>query len=194
MLDMGPYYLTDLVNLLGPMRRVTGITGTQITDRVAGAGHHKGKKLDVQTPDHVTGCIEYANGAIATVTTSFAVRHNVLDSKNPITIFGTEGTLKVPDPNGFDGKVFLKKPDEELVEVQPEHSYPNGRSLGLADMCHAIQDGRPARASGEVAYAVVQAMLGFLESSETGKHVEITTPHDRPAMMPLDAKDGVIAG
>ncbi len=197
MLDMGPYYLTDLVNLLGPMKRVTGLAGIQISDRTAGAGHHKGKKLDVQTPDHVTGSIEFTNGTIASITTSFAVRHRVDDKAHPIVIYGTEGTLEVPDPNGFDRSVILHKLGEgqEPQEVAPSHTHPNGRSLGLAEMCHAIQEGRPARASGEVAFAVVQAMLGFLESSETGRAVDIIAEHDRPAMMPVGlGDDGVITG
>lgn len=193
MLDMGPYYLTAMVNLLGPMERVTGIAGIQIADRVAQSDKcpYQGEKIDVETPDHVTGSVAFRSGAIASITTSFAIQHRVDDSSHPLTIFGTEGTLKSPDPNNFNGTILVKtKGDDDWREVPTQHTHPNGRSLGVADMAQAIREDRPHRATGDLAFAVLQAMEGFLTSSTTGRHIDITAEHDRPDMIAVGANVG----
>ena len=191
MLDMGPYYLTAMVNLLGPMERVTGMAGVQIADRVANAGPYKGEKIEVETPDHVTGAVAFRSGAIATITTTFAAQHRVDDRKHPLTIFGTQGTLRTPDPNSFEGTILVQRiGDEDWQEIPTRHSHPNGRSLGVAEMAQAIREDRPARAAGEMAFAVLEAMEGFLKSSDTGRHIDITADHDRPEMIPVGAAIG----
>ncbi len=186
MFDMGPYYLTSLINLLGPIRRVVGSAGTQITERVVGKGPKAGTRLDVETPDHVTGLIDFANHTIATIVTSFACLHPQHSGENPITIYGSEGTLCVPDPNRFDGPVRLRRAgDEDWQTLAPEHDHPNGRSLGLAEMAHAIRADRPHRASGELMFSVLHAMESFLTTSRSERHQHL--PEDvavRPAMMP----------
>ncbi|MFW6058971.1 MAG: Gfo/Idh/MocA family protein [Phycisphaeraceae bacterium] len=195
MFDMGPYYLTALTNLLGPMQRVTGMAGIQIPDRVVGKGapDREGNKIDVKTPDHVAGHIAYTSGAIATIVTSFATAGRTDDGRHPITIFGTEGTLAVPDPNGFDGSILLQpRGEKEWQEIAPRHDHPNGRSLGLAEMCHAIRAERAHRASGELAFAVLAAMEGFLTSSERGAPVEINAPAERPEVLSVGLSDGVL--
>lgn len=190
MLDMGPYYLTALINMLGPIHRIAGIAGKQITDRTVATGPHAGEKINVQVDDHVAGTVQFQSNAIATLVTSFATRFPTHDGRQPITIYGSEGTLRVPDPNGFDGPIGLRrKTDDDWQTITPEHHHPNGRSLGLADMATALRTGRPHRASGDLALAVLQAMQGFIDSSKTSRHVTVAGPADRPAMLPTDLKN-----
>ncbi|MEX0887511.1 MAG: Gfo/Idh/MocA family oxidoreductase [Phycisphaeraceae bacterium] len=187
MFDMGPYYLTDLINLLGPINRVVGAAGMQIPDRVVGKGPKQGTRLDVETPDHVSGLIHFASGAIGTLVTSFSCLYAQHSGENPITIYGSEGTLAVPDPNRFDGPVKLRRAgEEEWQTLTPEHDHPNGRSLGLAEMAHAIRADRPHRASGELMFAVLNAMESFLTTSTSGHYATLPDGENvRPAMMPV---------
>ncbi len=184
MFDMGPYYLTDLVQLIGPIRRVSGSTAICITPRTI--THDKsgklGKKIEVETPDHVAGTIEFANGAVGTIITSFAVAAHTLPR---IQIYGTEGTLEAPDPNGFDGEVKIKTAgDDGWRVVAPTHPTGYGRAAGLADMAQAIAADRPHRASGDLAFMVLDAMQGVLESGETGKAVNLAESDCQPAPLP----------
>lgn len=193
MFDMGPYYLTALLNLLGPMKRVSGATSIAIPERTIGSGPKKGKKVNVQTPDHVCGTIEFEQGAAGTIVTSFATRFATYDGKDPITIYGTEGTLQVPDPNGFGGPVKLRRTnDPEWQEVPHIFAHEYGRSVGLADMAVAIRTGRPMRASGAQAMAVLDVMQGFLESAESGRAYSPVTKYQRPAPMPVGVPFGVL--
>jgi predicted dehydrogenase len=185
MLDMGPYYLTALLNCLGPVKRLMGLASVAIPERTITSEPKRGRKIKVQTPDHVTGSIEFERGAVGTIVTSFATRFAQYDGKNPITIFGTEGTLLLPDPNGFGGPVKLRRvADADFSELPPlfEHQYE--RSVGLADMAFAIRKGRAPRASGEQAMAVLDLMLGFLDSSDQGKAYEPAVKYIRPPPLP----------
>lgn len=191
MLDMGPYYLTALTNLLGPIKRIAGIAGVLNTDRTIANGALAGRKIKVETPDHVAGTIEFASGAIVTVVMSFATYFG--SAPSPIVIHGTKGVLWVPDPNGFDGKVQVRRMgDESLLELPPVHHLGYGRMAGVADMAHAIAANRPHRASGQLAYAVLDAMIGFLDSSSSGKAYEPQALADRPAAMAVGSTAGVI--
>jgi len=193
MFDMGPYYITALLNLLGPVRRVSGSAGIQINPRVITSEPLKGQLIEVETPDHVSGTMDFASGAIATITTSFATCGAIYDRKHPIIVFGTEGALQVPDPNGFDGTVLLQRLGEpEYQEVAIAHTHPNGRSLGVADMAHAILDNRPHRANGELAYDALCIMQGFLDAASTGTAQNIKSNLERPAMIPTGVADGLI--
>src|SRR6266550_4443607 len=163
MFDMGPYYLTALLNFFGPIRRITGAASIAIPERRTLAG----MTIDVQTPDHICGTIEFKNGVLGTIITSFATRFPQYDINQPITIYGTEGTLKVPDPNVFDGLVHLRRVNDPEFQSMP-HTFNigYGRSAGLAEMAYALRSGRPHRASAEQAYAVLEAMESFLLSSQ----------------------------
>lgn len=186
MFDMGPYYLTALLQMLGPVKRITGAATVAIPERTITSQPKHGKKVKVETPDHICGTMEFEDGAAGTIIMSFAVRYGAqYDGKNPITIIGTEGTLKVPDPNGFDGPVYLRKGgDADFVEMPHTFVKGYGRSIGLADMAVAIRSGRPHRSSGEQAMAVLDLMQGFLDSSNDGKaHVPVTK-YTRTAAMP----------
>jgi predicted dehydrogenase len=185
MFDMGPYYLTALLNLLGPVKRVAGMATIAVPERTITSQPKFGKKVTVETPDHILGTMEFANGAIGMMGMSFAVRFGTHDGKQPITIFGTEGSLKVPDPNTFDGKVHVRTDkDEDWREVP--HAFPTGygRSLGLADMAYAIRSGRRFRCDGQQASAVVDLMQGFLDSAREQKFYTPSVSYERPAMMP----------
>ena len=190
MFDMGPYYLTALFNLLGPIKRLTGAATIAIPERTITSEPKNGKKIKVQTPDHICGTIEFENGAIGTMVQSFATYFAPFE---PIIVFGTEGSMKVPDPNGFDGPVKVMKPgDNDWQDVPHQFVTGYGRSVGLADMAYAIQSGRKHRASGEMAFAVLDAMQGFLDSSENGKAVKPVARFQRPAPMPTDVPFGTL--
>ena len=191
MFDMGPYYLTALLQLLGPMRRVSGFASMAITDRtITSNSPLKGKAISVTTPDHVAGQIEFASGCVGTIVTSFATRAAQYNGKQPIQIYGDKGSLLAPDPNGFDGPVRLCTFGEkdEFVDVAPTAVAGYGRAVGLAEMADAIRNDRPHRASLEQAFAVLDAMQGFLDSSDSGRSVDIAPGYERPAA--LDGSKG----
>jgi predicted dehydrogenase len=181
MFDMGPYYLTALLNLLGPVRRLSGLASIAIPERTIASAPKRGKKIAVETPDHICGALEFENGAVGTIVTSFAVTHPEYDRKFPITVYGTEGALKVPDPNGFDGEVRIRRAEDGEWREAP-HAYVKGygRAVGVADMAHALRSGRPHRARAEQAFTVLDLMQGFLESSAEGRAVTPSLPYERP--------------
>lgn len=183
MFDMGPYYLTNLVNLLGPVARVTGATTSGFAERTVGSGPKTGEVIAVRTPTHVTGLLHFVNGAVIAVTTSFDVwqhRHGNME------IYGTEGTIVVPDPNRFGGTVSLAKRRDAWVDVPLSHGFADGnfRILGLADLARAIRTGRPHRCNGEVAFHVLEIMEAFGRSSDEGRTIPIESRCERPAPLP----------
>ncbi len=191
MFDMGPYYLTALLNLLGPVRKVSGMASIAIPERTITSEPKRGKKITVETPDHIAGTLEFAGGAVGTLVTSFAVPHPVYDRQFPITLYGTEGALKVPDPNTFDGEVQVRRLDDAEWRTLP-HAFVKGygRAVGLADMAHALRSGRPHRAGAEQAYTVLDLMQGFLDSAAQDRSVAPELPYERPAPMPADLPFG----
>ena len=185
MFDMGPYYLTALTTLLGPITRITGCSGIAIPERVITSQPKHGEKITVQTPDHVTGCFEFKSGAIGVIITSFAVWGAQLPR---IELYGTEGTMSVPDPNSLGGPIRIKRPgaqEWEEVELTHGHAARDKWGIGVADMAHAILSGRPHRATGEQAFHVLDVMHGFLDASRTGKHHTPISSMTRPAPVPL---------
>jgi len=182
MLDMGPYYLTALVNLLGPVKRVSGSARITFPERLITSEPKKGTKITVKTPTHIAGTMDFASGAIGTVVMSFDVVAHCLPI---IEIYGSEGTLLVPDPNGFGGPVRMRRMgDADWTEVRLTHSDQVGRSMGVADMAMAIQLGRKPRASGELCFHVLDVMMAFEDASKSGQHVAIASRCERPAPLP----------
>jgi predicted dehydrogenase len=193
MFDMGPYYLTTLLNLLGAPKRVSSMATIAIPERTITSEPKKGKKVTVETPDHIVGAMEFKNGAIGTFAMSFAVKYATHSGQHPITIFGTEGTLKVPDPNGFDGLPSVRTTsDQDWREVPHAFVKGYGRAVGLADMAYAIRGGREARCNGQQAFAVLDLMQGFLESGESGRAYTTKVRYDRPAPMPAELPFGTL--
>ena len=184
MFDMGPYYLTALIALLGPIRRATGSARVSFPERTITSKPKNGEKITVEVPTHVAGVLDFAQGAVASIITSFDVwGHNL----PRIEIYGSEGSLSVPDPNTFGGPVLVRAAAEKEwreVPVTRPHT-DNSRSLGLADMAEAMRTGRPHRASGELAYHVLDAMHAFHDASTTGRHVELASTCPRPEPLPL---------
>jgi predicted dehydrogenase len=191
MFDMGPYYLTALINLLGPVRRVTGSTRISFPERTITSQPKYGTKIAVKTPTHIAGVLDFASGAIGTIITSFDVwgHHAPI-----IEIYGSEGTLSVPDPNTFGGVVRVRKArEQEWVEVPLTHGYTqNSRGLGVADMAYALRSGRQHRANGELAYHVLDIMHAIHDASREGRHVELTSTCERPAPLPVGLREGTL--
>ena len=189
MLDMGPYYITDLVNLLGPVAKVSGF-GTMVrSTRTITSKDRAGEVIPVHVPTHVSGTLVFVNGAVVQVTMSFDVSGH---KHVPLEIYGTEGTLIVPDPNNFGGQIELLKKGGEWANVDTDMPYAEGnyRSIGLADMAHAVASNRPHRASGDLALHVLEVMEAFETSSQSGRVVDITTPVERPAPLSQSLVNG----
>ncbi len=190
--DMGPYYLTALTTLFGPVSRVTSSSQIPFKQRPIGSEPHRGELINVEVPTHVAAVLDFVSGPVATLITSFDIA-----GKNHlprIEIYGTEGTLQVPDPNTFEGPVLLNKRGEEAwTEVPITFGYnENSRGVGLADMAVAIQCGRPHRASGEVAFHVLDLMHSIHEASEAGKHLPMASTMSRPEPFPENLPFGQI--
>lgn len=190
MLDMGPYYVTALVNLLGPVKRLTGTSRRMFETRTITSKGKYGKVIPVEVDTHVNGIMEFANGAVGSIITSF----DMWKSEHPyIEIFGTEGTMQVPDPNGFGGPVRIQRGKGDFYEIPLTHPYDeNSRGIAVADMAMALRTGRKHRADSELAYHVLDIMLGFGTSSQTGRHYELSTVCERPAPMPMNVIQGLL--
>lgn len=176
--DMGPYYLTVLINLFGSVRRVASLARVSFPQRIAKDGH----AITVNTPTHVAGTLEFENGVIATLVTSFDVWHSQLPC---MEIYGRTGSLVAPDPNRFGGEIWVRGKDEEEWRAQPP-AFPytdNLRGLGVADMARALDAGEPHRCSGEMAYHVVDVMHALLDSAKRGTHVTLKSTCERPAWL-----------
>src|SRR5205823_2323025 len=176
--DMGPYYLTALVFLIGPVRRVTGSVKLTFPERTITSAPKYGATIKVTTPTHVTGVLDFANGAVGTMITSFDVWGSALPR---LEIYGTEGTLGAPDPNTFGGPVrLLRAGATEWSEVPLVHSSSlNNRGIGLADMADALRAGRPHRASGALAYHILDIMHAFYDAADQGRHAQLSSIPDQ---------------
>jgi len=181
--DMGPYYLTAFTTLLGPVRRVTGSARASFSERTVGSGALAGTKVAVETPTHIAAVLDFESGPVVTLATSFDVKYHRMPS---IEIYGSEGTLVVPDPNTFGGPIMTRRAGEEdWSEVPLAFPYAeNSRGLGVADMISAIQSAREHRANAKVAYHVLDIMHSILDSSETERHIELASSMTRPAPLP----------
>ncbi len=185
MLDMGPYYVTALVNLIGPVQRVTGSTRITFPTRTITSQPKHGKVIEVNTPTHMVGILDFENGAVGQLTTSFDVYSNRMDH---IVIYGTEGTLVVPDPNGFGGTPTLRRRGGEPEPVALTHNFSqNARGLGVLDMAYAIRNGTSFLASGQLALHVLDVMTAFERSSNAEAHIHPAPFNARPIALVANA-------
>ena len=204
-LDMGPYYVTQLVNLLGPVRRAAAVASIGNPTRTVTSEPLKGAKIQVDVPTTVNGILEFASGANVSLSASWDVwKHN---RTTPIEIYGTEGTLLAVDPNFFGNVPRLCGPDGNLRDVNiaahpfgiANREMRNGtmqadyRMIGLVDMAMAIRGNRPHRASGALALHALEVLEALIASSASGRFVELTTRCERPEPVPLGSDESVFA-
>jgi predicted dehydrogenase len=183
--DMGPYYITALINLLGSVTRVTSIARRGFVERVFGAGPKKGEKFAVEVPTHFNALLEFEQGAIISFHASFDVQGH---SHLPIEIYGTDGSLQIPDPNYFGGRVRLLQRGGSWADMPLTHGYNdrNYRILGVAEMAAAIRTNRSHRASDQIAFHTVEIMEAIVTGGSSGKPVPINSRCERPrALEPL---------
>ena len=193
MMDMGPYYVTAMVNLMGKIDRVVSASRPSFPKRLITSQPHAGETIDVNVNTYVAGTVQYASGAIGTIFTTFDV-YFPSEKTRFIEIYGTEGTLFVPDPNNFSGKIELYRPEEgKAREIPMMYGYPeNSRGLGLADMARALRTGREARCDVQQTSHVLEVMCGFATSAETGGWADIETDYHRSAPMVKPEIKGVL--
>lgn len=191
MFDMGPYYLTAMINLLGGVREVFGMNAISFPTRTITSEALNGTIIDVEVPTHVAGIMRFDNGAIGTIITSF----DVTASKLPkIEIYGSKGTLVVPDPNCFGEEIFLATRDGEFKSMPFTHIYAeNSRGLGVADMAQCIIDGATDnKASGELANHVLEIMCALHTSNDDGVLHKMSTKYTRTAPVSPDLVKGIV--
>ena len=199
-LDMGPYYITNLVQLLGPVRRVVSVASSAQSERTITSQPRAGETIPVETPTTIHAILDFQSGATVALGVSWDVKHH---RHANMELYGTDGTLYVPDPNHFGGTLERTDAGGTLEEVpvwdhpfgQPNweldgaHPRANYRTAGLADMAAAIEEGRPHRCGLDLAVHVTDVMTSILRSGETGAFVEMTTTCARPeALSPDEAR------
>lgn len=188
--DMGPYYITALVNMLGPVKRVVAMANRS-TDLRQGLKVNAGKTFPVEIDTHITANLEFEQGAIVTLITSFDIWKN--SGYGDIELHGTDGSLHEPDPNCFNGDIrfFQAGVAADWTKGDVFFGYTeNSRCLGLADMAAGIEEGRPHRASGELAYHVLDVMCSIIDAAREGTAVKIESTCARPAALAEGLKFG----
>jgi len=211
MLDMGPYYVTALVQLLGEAKGVMGMTKRSFDQRLITSQPHSGEIINVDVDTYLTGSIEFTSGAIAQMFTTFDVHYS---SQAKFEVYGTEGTLVVPDPNTFGGPILLYRKEDQArgpmvdpalikaEEITPYRGFrqmplmfdyrENSRALGLADMCKAIETKRGFRANSDLQMHVLEILTSFTESSRQKKYIELKTRYTRGEPMRNGGVHGIL--
>jgi predicted dehydrogenase len=171
LLDIAPYYLTALVSLFGGVQAVAGFTETHTAQRTLGAGPRAGHVVAVEVPTHAAAILRFDNRVLATLTVGFESREQYVSG---MCVFGTAGSLTLPDANAFGGDVLLAI-GRGRPESVPYESYGDreARGLGIQDLAEALREGRPHRASGELALHVLEAAEAIVCAGEEGRVVEL---------------------
>ncbi|WP_247041944.1 Gfo/Idh/MocA family protein [Arthrobacter rhizosphaerae] len=181
--DMGPYYLTALVQTFGSVRTVAAVGSSARAARVIGSGPKAGETFAVEVPTHVSAMARFEGGASSHSIFSF---ESAREQTGIVEITGSEATLSLPDPNEFDGDLKLWRPGSEEPQVIPATGPSNGRGLGVLDMARSIRGGVPHRATGDLAFHVLDTMVSITESVETGSFVDVTSNAPVSAAVPED--------
>lgn len=191
MMDMGPYYVTALINLLGGVSGITGVTKSSFPKRMITSQPKCGTIIDVDVPTYITGIMQFDSGAVGTIFTTFDVYYK---TQARFEVYGSEGTLIVPDPNTFGGPVKLLRPEQgEFMEMPLMFDYSeNSRGLGLADMANALVNGRDFRADYHQTYHVLETMTGFQKSSDEGRFIALESRYERSKPMAHGLIHGVL--
>lgn len=190
MFDMGPYYITALINLMGGVTDVSAMTRTTFPKRLITSQPHNGEIIDVDVPTYYAGNLRFESGAIGTLFTTFDVHYS---RQRNIEIYGSEGTICVPDPNTFGGPVQLFRPGEGVKDIDLTFDYPeNSRALGLADMAKALQTGREFRCNYHQTFHVLEIMESFAKSGIEHREIPITSKFERKAPMVQNLPHGVL--
>ena len=211
MLDMGPYYITALVQLLGGAKGLMGLARRSFPQRLITSEPHRGETIDVDVDTWLSGNIEFESGAIAQVFTTFDVHYT---AQARFEVYGSKGSLMVPDPNTFGGPVLLLRPEDAAAAPKTDpglmrHGVPdfyqgwkevpllydyaeNSRGLGLADMAKALRTGREHRANYQQQRHVLEIMTGFSKSSEAGAYIPMKTKYTRTAPMENNPMHGIL--
>lgn len=201
-LDMGPYYISNLVQLIGPVKRLMAMSATPFKTRTIGSEPRAGEQIPVETPTSISALLEFHNGAQVTMVMSWDV---IQHEHNCMELYGTEATLHMPDPNFFGGELRVVTRDEQ-TEVELDHPFAqlnfedrsgrilaNYRGAGLADMVASIQQDRVHRCNDELALHVVDVMTSVLRSGETGQAIELVSSCERPAALGADDAFALLA-
>jgi predicted dehydrogenase len=200
--DIGPYYVTQLVNLLGPVSRVAAQVSMGSPTRTVTSEPRNGQVIEVEVPTTVNAVLSFANGANISLTTSWDIwKHKRL----PFEIYGDEGSMLVPDPNFFGGEPMVSTRDSDWRALDisahpfgiPNRTLRSGaevadyRIVGLLDMAAAIHQGRPHRANGDLALHVLEVLDAVEQSSIEGRHIMIESPCERPEALPLGSGEEI---
>jgi predicted dehydrogenase len=204
--DVGVYYITALVALLGPVKAVTAMASKGFDERlVTSSGPMKGKRIKVNTPTNINAVLAFQNGAQITLGASWDVwRHGHL---NPIELYGENGTMLVPDPNFFAGKIAYSDEGGDFIEIDTAadpfgaHNWPwagpftraNYRTLGVADLIDAVAKDREPRCSGRMAAHVVEVMEAILAAASERSFVKVRSTVERPAALPASEAKRLMA-
>jgi len=201
-LDLGPYYIANLINLIGPVKRVGALTSMANPTRTVTSQPLNGQIIPVETPTNIHALLEFVNGATITLSASWDVwshRHANME------LYGTEGSIYVPDPNFFGGVVEASGRDKDIKPLEDwAHPFsisnqesPNGpranyRTAGLADMVMALIEGRDARCSLERSLHGIDVMTSILKSGEEGRFIELTTTCTQPAALGIEEAQSLL--
>jgi len=204
MLDMGPYYVTALINFFGPVKGVMGMTRTTYPTRTITSKPLYGTTIGVSVPTHQTALLRFQSGAVVTLITTFDTYG--MPGVNSIEVYGERGNMTVPDPNNFDGEIKIKIAEKNSIGAEDNWGHgewipidtpydvykENSRALGLADMAKALQTGRTPRANAAQALHVLEVLTAVAKSSGEGREIIIETPFELQPTLPLNATEGIL--
>lgn len=188
--DMGPYYLNALINLSGPVKRISGTAKISFPYRVITTGQRCGEKIECEVPTHVSSVLDFKSDVVVTMIMTFDTCGSTLPH---IEIYGQEGTLSLPDPNYFGGRIQIKRKGmDEWEELPLLFGFTdNSRGIGIADMANSIKTGSKNRANGEMAFHVLDIMQGIYDASEKNSYYIPISSCVRPEPLSKDFEKSV---